>query len=109
MTNKENTLAAHRSILELLNTSGFTEYLRAKGNIPAYDPSNDVVTQANKGSYSAGYNACLDDLISFVEEVVMPIENTGKMPISSYGAHEAMKDSGRFTPEEIEKIKNTPL
>lgn len=109
ITNKEQTIAAQRSIVELLATSGLGEYLRSRGSIPAFDPSNDVVIQANKGAFSAGYNACLDDLIGFIDEVVVPLENASKMPFSSYGAHEAMKDSGRFTQEEIDKMKVTPL
>lgn len=108
LTRKEQTLRLHGEIVDALRISGFLEWLRAKGNVLLFDPKDDANTQANKASFSAGYHACLDDILEF-RNIISDYEKVKKLPQGDFGARSALVASGKFTQEEADKVGKTPI
>jgi len=105
---KEQTLRLHGVIVDALITSGFLEWLRAKGNVLLFNPADNQNTQANKAAFSAGYQSCIDDILTFTD-IIREYEHVKTLPSQDYGARRALKEDGRITAEENINLGKTPL
>lgn len=109
---KEQNLSIHADIVDGLHVTGILEYLRLKGSIALFNPYDKIETQANKASFSAGYQECINDILGF-RDVVVAYEkqtaNSGKMPTADFSARSSLLERGAITPEQAAELKDKPL
>lgn len=109
-------LRQNASIVPIVDTavgtliqSGVMTFLREKAAPVIIDGGESINKAAILAAMSAGYNACLDDLLNFKERFIVEREVvTSSAP--DYGATEAIVERGDLTKEEADAIRaNRPI
>ena len=92
--------------LSTLRSTGVLEMLRERGQVRAASENspNYVAAQANRASWSLGYNRALDELVYFRE--LFLTETTTVQPPPAFGSLERALEAGDLTEDEINAIRN---
>ena len=105
-------LRQNASIVPIVDTamgtliqSGVITFLRELGVPRIIDGGDSINKAAISAAMSAGYNACIDDLLNFKERFIVEKQIvTAKVP--DYGAAQAVVESGDITKEEVDAIRS---
>jgi hypothetical protein len=94
-----------KAVRELQNTEVIS-FLRMKGRTVLQIAANPIENAALSGTFSAGYQACLDDLEDFAS-LVQPVsegKDGKKAPTADFGAKKFLINNNLMTEEEYGKL-----
>lgn len=102
-------LPQHLYIVEGLQRSGLLAYLRVAGLSYLNLPYKDATESALNAARAQGWQACLDTIITFKEQVygpeLDPVKNK-PIPRPDFGAINKAVERGDLTEEEANAIRN---
>ena len=98
-------VAALRTAIDEMNRYGVFNFLRSVGRPRVINEGKDPNASAHQGSWSAGYNDALEDIINLEEKFLARADVKG-LP-AMFGA--ASKLRGEFTQEELLKLNLTGI
>lgn len=100
-----NAIEAYRTGMNALFQAGVIDALRVLGRPKRVNNGSDIHEMASEGSWSAGWNDCLDTLLYFQE---VYLDATTEIPNvkMEFGALDRAVKDGDLTKEESDALRN---